>query len=56
MIEIKVSLSEGREYPVLVGTNAREKLDSVLPKDSQRVAIITQDNIGVNLNLLLVIY
>ncbi len=51
MIEIKVPLSEGREYPVLVGTNAREKLDSVLPKDSQRVAIITQDNIGVNLNL-----
>ena len=51
MIEIKVPLSEGREYPVLVGANAREKLDSVLPKDSQRVAIITQDNIGVNLNL-----
>ena len=51
MIEIKVSLSEGREYPVLVGANAREELDSVLPKDSQRVAIITQENIGVSVNL-----
>lgn len=51
MIEIKVPLSEGREYPVLVGDNAREELDSVLPKDSQRVAIVTQENIGVNLNL-----
>ena len=51
MIEIKVPLSEGREYPVLVGANAREKLDSVLPKDSQRVAIITQENIGVSVNL-----
>ncbi|MDG2210525.1 MAG: 3-dehydroquinate synthase [Acidimicrobiales bacterium] len=51
MIEIKVPLSEGREYPVLVGANAREELDSVLPKDSQRVAIVTQENIGVNLNL-----
>lgn len=51
MIEIKVPLSEGREYPVLVGVNAREELDSVLPKDSQRVAIVTQENIGVNLNL-----
>ncbi|KIE50088.1 MAG: aminodehydroquinate synthase [marine actinobacterium MedAcidi-G2B] len=44
-------LSEGREYPVLVGANAREELDSVLPKDSQRVAIITQENIGVSVNL-----
>ena len=51
MIEIKVPLSEGREYPVLVGANAREKLDSVLPKNSQRVAIITQENIGVSVNL-----
>ena len=51
MIEIKVPLSEGREYPVLVGVNAREELDSVLPKDSQRVAIITQENIGVSVNL-----
>ena len=51
MIEIKVPLSEGREYPVLVGANAREELDSVLPKDSQRVAIITQENIGVSVNL-----
>ena len=51
MIEIKVPLGEGREYPVLVGVNAREELDSVLPKDSQRVAIITQENIGVSVNL-----
>ena len=51
MIEIKVPLGEGREYPVLVGANAREELDSVLPKDSQRVAIITQENIGVSVNL-----
>ena len=51
MIEIKVPLSEGREYPVLVGANAREELDSVLPKDAQRVAIITQENIGVSVNL-----
>ncbi len=51
MIELKVPLSEGREYPVLVGPNARNQLESMLPERSQRVAIVTQEIIGVTVDL-----
>ena len=51
MIEVTVPLQEGREYPVLVGPDARKKLESYLPEGAQRVAVITQQNIGVDLQL-----
>jgi len=51
MIEVTVPLQEGREYPVLVGPDARKKIESYLPEGAQRVAIITQQNIDVDLHL-----
>ncbi|HJP15709.1 MAG TPA: 3-dehydroquinate synthase family protein [Acidimicrobiales bacterium] len=51
MIELKVPLGEGREYSVLVGPNVRNELESMLPEKSQRVAIVTQENIGISVNL-----
>ena len=51
MIEVTVPLQEGREYPVLVGPDARKELESYLPEGAQRVAVITQQNIGVDLQL-----
>tara|TARA_Y100001970_G_scaffold93306_1_gene117626 strand:+ start:8517 stop:9521 length:1005 start_codon:yes stop_codon:yes gene_type:complete len=44
---IQVDLGE-RSYPVLVGTGCLDQaLDSLLPKRAQRVAIVTQPNIGI---------
>ncbi|CAI8394685.1 MAG: 3-dehydroquinate synthase [Acidimicrobiales bacterium AG-410-I20] len=51
MIEVTVPLQEGREYPVLVGPDARKKVESYLPERTQRVAVITQQNIDVDLHL-----
>tara|TARA_B100000959_G_scaffold283887_1_gene353908 strand:- start:25 stop:1035 length:1011 start_codon:yes stop_codon:yes gene_type:complete len=51
VIELKVPLGEGREYSVLVGPNVRNELESMLPEKSQRVAIVTQENIGISVNL-----
>ena len=45
MIEVRVPLGEGRDYPVLVGDGARRELAQVLPPRSRRVAVVTQDGI-----------
>ncbi len=46
MIEVVVELGE-RSYPVFVGAGARHELASVLPEKSRRVAIVTQEGIGL---------
>lgn len=42
-----VNLSQGRSYPILVGPGARHELSAVVPKTTQRVAVVTQAEIGV---------
>ena len=50
MIRIEVPLNNGRGYPVLVGPGAANELAQVVPDAAQRVAIITQEGIGVNVD------
>ncbi len=47
MIEVNVELGD-RSYPVLVGADVRNELSSLLPSDVRRVAVITQEGIGVS--------
>lgn len=49
MIRIDVPLG-ARSYPVLVGANAREGLAEVLPHRARRAAVVTQENIGVEVD------
>ena len=46
MIEIEVPLGD-RSYPVVVGAGARERLASLLPDGTRRVAVVTQAGIPV---------
>ena len=47
MKQIQVELGE-RSYPVLIGTECLDQaLDSLLPKQAKRAAIVTQPNIGI---------
>ncbi len=47
MKQIQVELGE-RSYPVLIGTECLDQaLDSLVPKQAKRVAIVTQPNIGI---------
>lgn len=45
-----VHLADGRTYPVLVGPGAKNELASVVPKGVQRVAVVTQAEIGVEVD------
>ena len=49
MITVEVSLGD-RSYPVLVGAGARRELAGVLPRSARRVAIVTQESIGVDVD------
>jgi 5-deoxy-5-amino-3-dehydroquinate synthase len=49
VIELTVDLGE-RSYPVLVGAGARHRLLEVLPIGVQRVAVVTQDAIPVEVD------
>jgi 5-deoxy-5-amino-3-dehydroquinate synthase len=49
VIELVVDLGE-RSYPVLVGAGARHRLLDVLPIGVQRVALVTQDSIPVEVD------
>lgn len=51
MISLSVPLPGGREYPVFVGDGARSKINELLPQRAQRVAVITQANIPVTLDI-----
>lgn len=43
LVEVSVELPGGASYAVLVGHGARHRLNEVLPTDSRRVAVVTQD-------------
>jgi 5-deoxy-5-amino-3-dehydroquinate synthase len=49
MITVPVGLGE-RSYDVMVGAGARDLLSEVLPPGVQRVAIVTQDNVEVDVD------
>lgn len=49
MITVEVAAGS-RTYPVLVGSGARHKLDSLLPAQSRRAAVVTQSGIGVEVD------
>lgn len=49
MIEVVVPLAD-RSYPVLVGKRARHRLLEVLPVGVERVAVVTQQAIGVEVD------
>ena len=44
--EVEVNLTDGRGYRVLVGAGARAGLGSLLPAGTRRVAVVTQEGIG----------
>ena len=48
MNEVQLALPNGDSYPVIVGNGAIERLPSLIPSASQRAAIVTQGNIGLN--------
>lgn len=50
MLTVPVELPDGRSYPVLVGEGVRAELASVLPAGVRRVAVVTQDGIGVEVD------
>lgn len=49
MIHLEVPLP-GRTYPVLVGDGARHELASVIPPGTRRVAVVTQHEVGVDVD------
>ncbi len=49
MNEVQLALPNGDSYPVIVGNGAIERLPSLMPSASQRAAIVTQGNIGLNI-------
>ena len=47
MNEVEVALPSGITYPVIIGNGALDRLPSVIPKASNRAAIVTQSKIGI---------
>ncbi len=45
-----VRLDDGRSYPVLVGPGVVDRLPSVLPDGVKRLAVVTQEGIGVDVD------
>ncbi len=50
LITEPVPLPDGRSYPVLVGDGARHELASLIPAGVRRVAVVTQEGIGVDVD------
>ena len=50
MITVEVPLADGRAYPVLVGPGVAAELPSVLPDRAQRVAIVTQERVPLEVD------
>lgn len=50
MITVAVPLEGGRGYEVLVGDGARHELATRLPTRARRVAVVTQDAVGVEVD------
>lgn len=47
---VRLELPDGRECPVLVGDGVRRELAGVLPPRVRRVAIVTQEGVGVDVD------
>ncbi len=47
---VEVGLADGRRYPVVIGHGARRQLATLLPDDTRRVAVVTQDGIGLDVD------
>ncbi len=45
-----VALSDGRTYPVVVGPGARRRLPTLVPATAKRVAVITQHEVGLEVD------
>ena len=50
LIEVVLELPDGRACPVLVGDGASASLRELIPARAQRVAVVTQANIGVEVD------
>lgn len=50
VIELIVSLDAGRSYPVLVGDGAVSALSDMIPERARRVAVVTQQGIGIEVD------
>jgi len=50
VIRVDVRVGGGRDYPVLVGEGVRTALADVLPARARRVAVVTQEGIGVDVD------
>ncbi|MGI9577040.1 MAG: 3-dehydroquinate synthase family protein [Microthrixaceae bacterium] len=50
VIEVDVELDGGRHCPVLVGDGVRHELADAIPADAERVAIVTQNGIDVDVD------
>jgi 5-deoxy-5-amino-3-dehydroquinate synthase len=49
-LEVRVDLPDGRTCPVWVGSGVRERLAGVVPPPARRVAVVTQEGIGVQVD------
>ncbi len=45
-----VAFDDGRSYPIHIGRGAVERLTDVLPKRAERVAVVTQSGIGIDVD------
>jgi len=45
-----VEVGDGRSYPVIVGPGTRRRLAAVLPTKTQRVAVVTQAGVGIDVS------
>lgn len=46
----RVELEDGRGYPIVVGRGVVDRLPELIPQRCRRVAVVTQSNIGVELD------
>lgn len=45
-----VDLADGRSYPVIIGPGARHRLAEFVPERARKIAVITQEGIGVTVD------
>lgn len=50
MISVDLSLPDGRRFPVLVGDGVRHELADAVPTGAGRVAVVTQSDVGVEVD------
>lgn len=50
-ITVDVAFADGRAYPVVIGDGARHRLTALLPEAARRVAVVTQAEVPVQVDL-----